>query len=394
MAQSVKTHAEHGETGCVSPKRNPPVINERRLGRIIDILYKGIIHSQGLYAHVKTETHAPQHVYYPGSPKVQPKEMVASSQMSFFSNLVASEVSSIHKERPLEIVLPGTLKHRQWLWFATLTDRREDSRKVYEAHCRIYADHPQLYTEDISDIGLPELRSMIGKKYKIGSPMQSVPYWQICATTLFTRFEGDPVVLLKHAGWSVESVYAWKQLEKKKSGRDPIPGWGRKLLSLYFLYLSELGYPIPHDVFASDVHAQALVLQTRSFDYGDRATISSASLAETIRKFVSDYCRRKNYEIGLLAHASWLLGSTLCDECSRRRGAEASCVVYKYCGGRIDTSHYWKRGEWPKGLPQMNKGSDRPAFGLPTDVRPRLRQRGAPLEESHTVPLFPMRLVK
>jgi len=353
----------------------------------------GVLLIQKGSIHVKIETHAPQHMYYPGSPKVQPKAVDSSSQMSFFSTFAVSEVPSTDKKRLLEIVPPGTLKHRQWLWFATLTDRREDSLKVYEAHCRIYADHPLLYTKEISEISLPELRNMIGRNYKIGSFSQSIEYWQICAATLFSRFEGDPVLLLKHAGWSVEKVYAWKQSEKKKSGRDPIPGWGRKLLSLYFLYLSELGYPIPDDVFASDVHAQALVLQTRSFDYGDRTTISSASLAETIRKFVSDYCKRKNYEIGLLAHASWLLGSTLCDQCSRRKDAEASCVIYTHCGGRVDTSHYWKRGEWPKDLPQMNKGGDRPAFGLPTDVRPRLKQRGSPLEEPRTVPLFPVRLV-
>ena len=373
---------------------NPNVtLKEKRLAKIIDLLYRAIILSKGLYATITIETHAPQQIYFPGSSESRSKNSadVSSQQLLFHQDVSSHAHDQEHENRQFALVKPGTLEHRQWLWFATLTDRRENSMQVYRAHCHIYADYPELYTEAVSYISLPKLRSMLDGKYKIGSPKQSVEYWQICAFTLFSRFGGDPVTLLKHAGWSVEAVYAWKQAQKKPIsqggiGYDPIPGWGRKLLSLYFLYLAELGYPLPEDVFASDVHAQAIVLQTGSFDYGERDIVTSATLAEMIRKFVSLYCKEKKYDIVLVSHASWLLGSTLCNQCSQRREVPVSCPIYEECGGRVDTSHYWKKGTWPKDVPRMNKGGERPKFGLPTDVVRRLSQRG----KVNAIPITPL----
>ncbi len=371
-------------------------LNERRLARIIDTLYLAIVNSRGLYRTITGETHAPQRIYYPGSPAVRPKAAVVSPQSHLFNERSHSVELPKHEEvatKPLVVLMPETLEHRQWLWFTTLTDRREDSMQVYKAHCHIYRDFPHYYTSEVLDVPVEVFRESLKRKYKIGSPGQSVEYWRVCANTLFTRFGGDPVNLLRHAGWSVELVYAWKHAQKKPVekggiGYDPIPGWGRKLLSLYFLYLSELGYPLPDDVFASDVHAQAIVLQTGCFDYGGNQTISSAALAEMIRKFISRYCKEKRYDIVIVAHASWLLGSNLCDQCSRRRDAPVLCPIYKECKGRIDTSHYWAKGQWPKGLPIMNKGGELPPFGVPTDVTPRLSQRRRVVEQPINLHLF------
>lgn len=374
-------------------------LNERRLAKVIDALYFAIVHSRGLYKSVTSDTHAPQRIYYPGSPAVQPKRIATTQSHLFFEECEVLEVDDSGKaEESLVVVEPGTLEHRRWLWFAALTDRREDSMQVYKAHCFIYRDYPHFYTKEVLTISIDDFRKSLQRKYKIGSPGQSVEYWKVCADTLFNRFDGDPVNLLKHAGWSVESVYAWKQAQKKLVekggiGYDPIPGWGRKLLSLYFLYLSELGYPLPDDVFASDVHAQAIVLQTGSFRYKDKEVVSSAALAEMIRKFISRYCKEKNYDIVIAAHASWLLGSNLCDTCSKRRDAPILCPIYKECGGRVDTSHYWKKGLWPKDLQRLTKGGERPRFGLPTDVVRRLSQRG-PAQVIPITPLFPERSQK
>lgn len=391
--------------GLVTTPLARPHIDEKKFGKVIDALYRAIILSQGIFKTVKMTTHAPQTLFFPGAPITQPKKVISDGQSSFITtedDLQNKVALTLVEEFPQqEILEPGTLAHIVWLWFATLTDRREDSMQVYKAHCRIYADHPEFYTQDVLAIPPEKFKALLEgnsgktKRYKIGSPSQSSDYWLICARTLFEEFDGDPIKLLKHAGWSVEKVYAWKHAQKKpveKGGRgyDPIPGWGRKLLSLFFLYLSEFGYPLPEDAFASDVHAQAIVIQIGALKYSDRESIVSSTLAEMIRVFVTEYCRKKKYDVLLFAHASWLLGSNLCDQCSKSREAPLLCPIYKECSGRVDTSYYWKKGMWPKELQRLNKGGVRPEFGLPTDFAPRLSQRG-PAKVISITPLFPKR---
>lgn len=364
-----------------------PRIDKKRLERIIKKIYVAIVRAQGLYQTVKMETHAPQHVYYPGAPSVVPQVKTVSAQQNLFSFSPVTTEDGV-QEVNRKILEPTTLEHRRWLWFATLTDRREVSSSVYRAHCEIYAQHPNFYDPGVELLDPDWFRSTLKANYKIGSPNQSAGNWQICAATLFGRFEGDPVKLLSCAGWSVESVYSWKQKEKKL-GRDPIPGWGRKLISLYFLYLAELGYPLPNDVFASDVHAQALVLQTGCFNFGDKEVIFSTPFAEMVRKVVVEICNEKKFSIVDIGNGQWLLGSQLCEQCSKRTDVPALCPVYDECGGRVDTSYYWKKGLWPKALPRLNKGGVRPPFGIPTDVTQRLSQRGAKIIPIFQESLFP-----
>jgi hypothetical protein len=363
-----------------------PSINKKKLERIIKKIYIAVVHAKGLYNTIKMETHAPQRIYYPGASSVTPQRNPASTQQNLFSlDHVESEIDS-SKEKSI-VLEPTTPEHRRWLWFATLTDRREVSTLVYRAHCEIYARYPNFYEPGVEDLDSEWFRKTLKENYKIGSPNQSAGNWQICAATLFGRFDGDPVKLLSFAGWSVESVYAWKQQEKKLN-HDPIPGWGRKLISLYFLYLAELGYPLPDDVFASDVHAQALVLQTGCFNFGDKEAIFSTPFAEMVRKAVVEICKEKNFSIVEVGNGQWLLGSALCEQCSKRADAPILCPIYDECGGRVDTSYYWKKGLWPKALPRLNKGGMRPPFGMPTDVTRRLNQRKATVIPILQEPLF------
>ena len=121
------TLASNGGSSSVSLVQDQFKLNERRLASIIDKLYRALVWSKGLYSVVKTETHAPQSIYYPGSAKVQPVKKVPSPQQTFsFLESGLGEVVSDNEHVPLAVVGPGTLEHRQWLWFATLTDRRED----------------------------------------------------------------------------------------------------------------------------------------------------------------------------------------------------------------------------------------------------------------------------
>ena len=406
MTKPVKEKKDTGLVVTTVPARSS--LRTKKLERIITKLYVAIAQGRGLYKYVTMETHAPQRMFYPGAPSVQPKKVEVSPQTSFITT-EDDGANNIHPKKKIEIdqkqrevLSPSTLEHRRWLWFATLTDRREDSMKVYRAHCDIYHDHSEFYDERILQANPETIKELLKKKindknkYTIGSPAQSATYWQVCARTLYEMFDGDPVILLKSCGWSVPGVIAWKKQSKKPVdkgglGYDPIPGWGPKLVSLYFLYLAELGFTLPSDAFASDVHWQAIIMQVGGFDYVDKESVSSTKLAEMSRPFVTDVCNRKDYETLLLAHASWLLGSTLCSNgCSKRVDAPILCPIYEECGGRIDTSHYWKKGKWPKGLPMMNKGGERPPYGIPTDVTRRLSQR-AQAKVIPIIPLFPKR---
>lgn len=364
---------------------NNPHIKKQKFAKVVEKLYKAIINESGLYKFVTMATHAPQTKYYPGAEILQKEKILESIQVELFG-----DHREAHKPSHLtSVVAPGSLLHRRWLWFTTLTDRREVSERVYAAHCKIHAEHPEFYEKEVISIQPEEFwKKLHTGKYKVGSPYQSAGYWLVCAKTLFEEFNGDPVLLLKHAGWGVQAVYDWKKRETKKRGYDPIPGWGRKLISLYFLYLAELGFSLPDDAFPADVHAQAIPLQTDSFDFGDKNNVYSAPFAEIIRKETVQLCKSKGYDVVLVAHASWLLGSQLCTQCSSRVDAQILCPIYNECKGRMDTGSYFAKGIWYKNGPVMTKGGDRPKFGLPTQVSPRFRSRKTTRKVIEIIPLF------
>jgi hypothetical protein len=400
-------------------------------------LYRALDQSVGWYAITRMETHAPQAKWYPGSPahqsSEQEAEIAAKRRYESLDGLGIPSSTEIQtaieafteglrkvpeekqkhleelrgllraaKRRESAIVVNRkirrtlkrgkTLKYLRWLWFAVLTDRREKSDRVYAAHCKIYNDCPELYDERVLTVDLEDFREKIRRKsYKIGSPYDSAENWLQCGKTLFEEFGGDPIKLLEHAGWSVESVYRWKREEKKKRGYDPIPGWGKKLLSLYFLYLAELGYLMPIDAYPADIHAQALIIQTDMLEYEDNDVVYSNALAEMTRKYMTELCIRENLNPVTMAHASYFKGQ-LCQQCSSRPDARDLCVVYDECKGRVDTSHYFAKGRWPKDIQIMTKGGMRPEYDIPTNFDPRLRtaKRGPAIRALLPIdPLFP-----
>lgn len=375
-----------------TPPAKKPSINREKLRIVLKRLHRAHVDKWGLFRDASIRSRGPQHLYYPGSPAVQPKPVEVSRQLTiecFVPTPAPTTVTELLLERYYTMV-PGSFEHRLWLWFATLTDRREKSVRVYDAHCKLFRDHPEYYTGDICYISLEKLQKVL-KKYKIGSPNASAGNWQVCAFTLFYRFGGDPVALLQHAGWSVASVCKWKKVEKKRQGYDPLPGWGPKLISLFFLYLSELGYTLPDDAFASDVHAQAYLIQTGALEWGDYDIISSSVLAEMLRIEAVIVCKEEGFEIIDTAHESWMNGNGLCNGCAKNIHVATLCALYDICGGRADTSSYFKQGKWYKNRPLHVRGGMRPPFGMITDLPPRIRGRKVPLANPQTI-LFPNRL--
>lgn len=411
-----------------------PVYINPAFDEIMLTLYEAFQEKKGWYKTATVESMAPQWKWYPGSPafrkaleKAEEKNRKQLEGIEGFKIPSSTEAQALFVEANQELDTPAKAKHlekvrallrvakrleakesqnydpgktvergtkewERWGWFSVLTDRREKSDRVYEAHCWMYRDHPELYDKRIASISVEEFHGMIQKgRYKIGSPYDSAEYWIRCGKTLFEEFDGDPVKLLEHAGWSVESVYRWKKQEKKKRGYDPIPGWGRKLISLYFLYLAELGYLMPIDAYPADVHAQAFVIQTGMLEYQDRDVVYSNEVAELVRKRITELCIRETLKPADMAHASWLKGQ-MCQKCSSIPNARELCAIYDKCRGRVDTSHYFAKGRWPKEIQIMAKGGERPAYGVPTDFDPRKRtaKKGLTQRELANIqPLFP-----
>ena len=369
------------------PTRQPRII-EKRFTSILESLYRSIINNWGMFATIKMETHAPQIKYYPGSPYLE--EEIHLGQEAMFPPLERKET---------QVIMPRSSKHLLWLWTAISHDTQDLSENIYPSQCKIFADHPEFYSRDVIDIPPLELGKILKQKdnygkylYKIGEEKVVVARWQRCYRTLFEEFDGDPIKLLKETGWSVESTFKWKMKQKKLRGYDPIPGWGRKILSLYFLYIADLGYNLPDDAFPADLHAQALLIQTNCLDWGDSEVIYSNKLAEMIRKFVSNLCKEKNWDVILLGHAQWLRGSFLCNGCSSNILVPSLCEIYEKCGGRVDTGSY-TAGKWYKNNRIQTKGGERPEFGLPTEHPPRM-SRARKMEARYgitvpkTIPLF------
>lgn len=73
----------------------------------------------------------------------------------------------------------GSVEHARWLFFAAMTDRREQSSQVYKGHGALWGEHPELYNEPLRhqqfDLFLPQegLLELIGR-YKIGMPASGV----------------------------------------------------------------------------------------------------------------------------------------------------------------------------------------------------------------------------
>jgi hypothetical protein len=253
--------------------QSPPeaaTIDVEKLAKIVKLLCDAYKDRKGLFAQTTIETHAPQHKWYPGSPLFkrateeaiqdysglvgiglpssdEVQEMIRRYSEKLHTRngekvevlgekfdisavqITKDEGAHLKKLQALfkaaenrealeaeatfvstKALKRGTLEHRRWLWFATLTDRREVSNLVYRAHCRIFEDYPEFYDERIINADAEDFKEKIRRKsYKIGSPYQSAEFWIRCGKTLFEDYGGDRAVLLKMHGWSVESVYRW-----------------------------------------------------------------------------------------------------------------------------------------------------------------------------------------
>ena len=299
-------------------------------------LYNSYVEATHMFAKVRSETHAPQHLFIPGYDK----------------------------------------EHILWLFFATLTDRRQKSGGpygVYASHCKIFADRPELYSEYAATLKVDEFGNYL-KKFKIGVPNQSALYWKQCARTLFYDFDGDPVKMFSSIGSDVRAVQKFKN-DGKKIGNDPLPGYGPKITSLYSLFLHEIkAVLMPEDAFPVDVQVQRVFIQSRAIlKKGD---VSNALMEKVLRQYICLIAKFHNLDKIVVSHSFWLLGSEGCNGCPGKQNAPVMCPMYEMCHGCENTASYFAKGKWALEDRPMNKGGQQIIeFGMPGIVPQRYTRK-------------------
>lgn len=295
-------------------------INTERATELLLALHRAYVAKSHLYRHVSIEN-AVQHVHIP------------------------------------DAVEKGSMEHIQWLFFATLTDRRQVSEEVYRAHVLLREKYPHLYTEQVLTMKAVDLANIL-IQYKVGIPRQSAEYWIRCAATFWGMWKGDPRLL--YQGGSIQSALKWKN----SFAIDPLPGYGPKITSLFGLYLSELGEVILLDAFPVDIHVQRWFLSTDCIT-GIAGNISNAEMEERLRPFLTDFCISQDVSWIDLSHAIWFLGNRVCTGCPRNKAANLVCPSYSACGGALDSKTYFTKGFWTLNE-RFRRGGDYTGFVCPT----------------------------
>lgn len=250
-----------------------------------------------------------------------------------FSRLSRSDAPQT-VNRPSAIKI-GSRQHAQWLFFATMTDRRDQSARVYQGHNRLWHNHPELYHQPIPPLlqADVELEKKL-ERAKISLAIGSARNWFHCSQTLFARFEGDPVNVLRIG--SIDQILA---------SNINLLGFGPKLLSLLAIFYQEIGLiALPEDAFPVDVHGQRFALSTGIL--ACQQPIRSELIERKLRYLYAKICREQGWSVVEMSHAIWFLGNQLCTNCPKDSVAENYCPVYKNCGGAVKSRGYFTRGIW------------------------------------------------
>ena len=248
----------------------------------------------------------------------------------------------------------GSLLHQQWLFFATLTDRRELSDAVYASHVRMWAEHPEMYLPIVVGIPPEEIEQIL-RKYKVGCPRDSARYWPRCAQTLFQEFWGDPRRMFRLGNTTpIEDALVFK---RQFPGGDPLPGFGAKILSLYALYLAERGViKMPSDAFPVDVHVMRFVISTGIVR--GTGVIENQKLGSIVRPLLCRVVKRLKVSAIDVSYAIWFRGNSGCTRCPKVRAMPMLCPVYNDCGGAIQTIPSREDGVWRLGDLRYRRGGD------------------------------------
>ncbi len=286
--------------------------------------------------------------------------VIRSLYAAFRSGPIVKERDAVQWKHIPKDVERGSLLHQQWLFFATLTDRRELSDAVYASHVRMWVEHPELYLPLV--IGIPPVEiEQILRKYKVGCPEDSSQFWPRCARTLFHDFGGDPRQMFKLGSTTpIEDILVFK---RRSRGGDPLPGFGAKISSLYALYLAEHNIiKMPKDAFPVDVHVMRFVISTGIVR--GTGVIENQKLGQIVRVLLCRVVKRLKISAIDASHAIWFRGNQDCTRCYKVKAMPVLCPVYNDCGGAIQTLPSREDGVWQLDDLRYRRGGD-VARGIP-----------------------------
>lgn len=304
-----------------SDSDNGVYVDKERAKLVLRPLYRAFMERKMLFAHVTREADAPQRRFFPDD------------------------------------IAQGGIEHRRWLFFATMTDRRQVSELVYESHVRLWAKDSRLYSKTVLDMPQGVIHGLL-RGENVGVPMQSARYWPRSAKTLFNSFGGDPLEMYREFG-SVDAILLFK-----KEGGD-LPGFGPKILSLLALFYEELELmTMPRDAFPVDVHVQRFVIST-GIARASSSVVTNEQMEKVLRPLLCEICAEEGWKPLELSHAVWFLGNRCCNGCYDNAAMEFLCPAYAECGGSISTLSYMRRGVWDMTALRHRKGGAR-MFSLPS----------------------------
>lgn len=280
------------------------VIDRNKLSAVLADVYVGYRAGEGVYQFITRDRFAPQYAHVPAS-------LTRGSNQDYL----------------------------RWLFVATLTDRRTVSFQNYRGHVKIYEEFPGLYSYDTLVAELTcRGRQFLHETFRnngVGMPGQSSVYAPQVLKTLRDDFENNPLLIFEE---TIDET-----IKKLKDNKVKLPGYGPKLLSLYAIYLCELGLISLDDAVPVDVWVQTLLISTNAVLI--EGEVSNVTMEKTVRPLISAWCCENNVSPVDLAHAIWLLGSKSCARCEQIAQVN-TCPVYNYCGGRVVSWSYFKEGIW------------------------------------------------
>lgn len=241
-----------------------------------------------------------------------------------------------HVYRPIELTV-GSVEHARWLFFAAMTDRREQSFMVYRGHRALWEKHADwLYNNPLARTVTPADIKPILAEQGFGMAGTAARIWGPNSTTLFTWLSGDPRKL--YEGKSINQIVS----EKRWLG---LPGFGPKILSLLAMFLAEAEMiTLPEDAFPIDVHVQRISLSTGIIKM--KGATANTYLEQALRPLLTNIIQDRDWNMVDVAHALWLLGSRMCTNCSLHSLASSFCPAYSFCKGPFSSELYFSKGKW------------------------------------------------
>ena len=263
-----------------------------------------------------------------------------------------------------EGMLRGSHEHLVYLFFVTLITVRSKSKYVFSRAVVLYKVHPELFTSEVLSLTPEKIAEKMRDVGGFAYPEQWSARWHKCATTLFLKYNGNPLLIFSEA----PTVNIFLDL-KRKSKNQWLCGYGPKLYSLYSLFCEELG-AINHIIEAIpvDEHLQRICITTgivQCFNVDDSGEkkvaeiVDAAPLAEFLREKLTRFCYKHGISVNELSHAMWFLGSEGCFMCPKQEVLHLVCPIKDLCTGGLDTKRYTNERLWDLSK-RKQKGSNNP----------------------------------